>query len=349
MNHIAIDLGKGESQICVRDERGKIVDETRCRTAELGAYLKKQSTSRVILETCAEAFSVADEALEQGHEVRVVKSKLASQLGIGEHGVKTDRRDARALSELSTRIDLPSVYIPSQQARELKALCNSRSTLVEVRTKLINSARGVLRPLRLGIKTGSSETFPRRVRSRLEKHPDGRPAHLERLLLAIDAMNEQILEADKELIRLTKDDEDCRRSMSMPGVGSVTALRFKAHVDEVSRFPNAHSLESFIGLTPGEDSSSDRKRITSITKAGPSALRWVLVQAAWSAWISRPKDPMVVWARKVAQRRGKQTAIVALARKMAGVLYAMWRDKADYEPTKQLRPIGVAANLLAAP
>ena len=98
MEHLAIDLGKRESQICLRDERGGILKESRVDTCELGEALRKQSKpTRVIVETCAEAFSVADEALEMGHEVRVVPATLSKALGVGERGIKTDRRDARAL------------------------------------------------------------------------------------------------------------------------------------------------------------------------------------------------------------------------------------------------------------
>jgi hypothetical protein len=111
MDHIAIDLGGLESQICVRGPDGQVLEEVRQRTARLGSYLKKRPPARVILETCAEAFRVADAALELGHEVRVVPATLVGSLGVGSRGVKTDRRDAQILSEVSTRIDLPSVHI----------------------------------------------------------------------------------------------------------------------------------------------------------------------------------------------------------------------------------------------
>jgi transposase len=203
-------------------------------------------------------------------------------------------------------------------------------SLIQARTQLINSVRGSLRPQRLSLETGSASTFPIRVRKRHQSHRDGLSLHLERLLQVIEELNKQIADADKELVKLAKSDPDCIRSMTMPGVGSLTAVRFKATLDEVGRFPNAHRVESFLGVTPGEDSSSDKKRITAITKAGPTRLRWTLVQAAWSLWRTRPNDPMVVWAKAVALRRGKRVAIIALARKMAGVLFAMWRDGTNY-------------------
>ena len=99
------------------------------------------------------------------------------------------------------------------------------------------------------------------------------------------------------------------------------------------RFGNAHRVESYLGLTPGEQSSSERSRRTGLTKAGAPRVRAALTQAAWSLRRTRPQDPMVLWAIEVEQRRGKRVAIMALVRKMAGVLFAMWRDGTTYEPT----------------
>src|SRR5262249_2712382 len=90
-------------------------------------------------------------------------------------------------------------------------------------------------------------------------------------------------------------------------------------------------VQSYLGLTPGENSSSTRERKTSITKAGSPAVRWLLVQATWCALRTRPDDPMVQWANQVAQRRGRQVAVVALSRKLAGILYAIWRDGTCYQ------------------
>jgi transposase len=110
MQHVAIDLGGRESQVCIRNEAGKIVQETKVATRKLAAFFKQQPSSRVVLETCAEAFRVADLALERGHEVRVVPATLVRSLGVGARSTKTDRRDAQVLSEVSCRIDLPSVH-----------------------------------------------------------------------------------------------------------------------------------------------------------------------------------------------------------------------------------------------
>ena len=337
MEHVAIDLGGMESQVCVRSADGTILEELKWPTTRLSSYLKRRPASRVVVETSAEAFAVADGALELGHEVRVVPATLVRSLGVGARGIKTDRRDAQVLSEVSCRIDLPSVHVPREISRSRKAMCGMREGLIECRTKLINCVRGWLRTKLLKIPSGRSETFPERIRSKLKSNPEGMPEHVERLLLVLDKLNEQIKAADDELLQLAKEDETCKRLMSVPGVGPVTALRFTAALDDIGRFATAHAVQSYLGLTPGENSSSLRKQRTGITKAGSPRVRWTLVQACWSMRRTRPQDPIVLWAQQVEQRRGKWVAIIAMARKLAGILYAMWRDGAEYNPKHQER------------
>jgi transposase len=338
MQHLAIDLGSRESQVCIRNEVGDIVVERKVPTPSLPKWLSKQPPSRVVLETSAEAFFVADAALLHGHQVRVVPATLVRALGVGERGIKTDQRDARKLSEVSTRIDLPTVHVPSMCSRERKALCNSRRSLLETRTKLINYARGRLRATALVLPRRSPNTFPALVRRALTEHPDGLSAHLGRVLSVIEMLNEQIKDADDELLAIAEHDPICRRLMTVPGVGPVIAVRFVAVVDEPGRFQSAHQLMSYLGLTPGENSSSLRTQRTGITKAGASDLRFALVQGAWTLLRCRPNEPMTRWALQIAERRNRNVAVTALARKLVGVLWAMWQHQADYDPSKTSAP-----------
>jgi len=337
MQHVAIDLGGKESWICVRDEAAQILDEHRCATAHLGRFLRRQPVSRVVLETCSEAFHVADAALEAEHEVRVVPATLVRSLGVGSRRTKTDQRDARILSEASCRIDLPSVHVPAAVARERRSMCTLREQLVASRTALINCARGWARQHAVQIRSGTSPTFPKRLRAAALKMEQGLPESVERLLAVIAVATEQIAAADKELLQLAERDPVCQRLMSVPGVGPVTALRFVATLDDIERFPTAHSVQSFLGLVPGENSSSQRKQRTGITKAGPAAVRVVLVQAAWHFRRRRPLDPVSRWAHEIEKRRGKFIATVAVARKLAGILFALWRDGSKYEPQYEQR------------
>jgi transposase len=340
MEHVAIDLGSRESQVCVRNERGEILLERKVPTARLPSYLSKRPQSRVILETCAEAFFVADAASAAGHEVRVVPASLVRQLGVGERGVKNDQRDARKLSEVSTRIDLPSVHVPSELSRERQRLCNSRKALLQSRVQLINYVRGQLRAHAVVLHKRNPNTFPASIRQLLLERPEGIASHLERVLLAIEALNEQLKEADRDLLQLAEQDPLCHRLMAVPGVGPVIALRFVAVVDQPERFRSAHHLMSYVGLTPGENSSSLCSHRTGITKAGATGLRHVLIQGCWSMLRSRPGEPMAQWALALAARRNRQVAVVALARKVLGILWAMWSKGESYRPelTATARP-----------
>jgi transposase len=288
-----------------------------------------------VVETCSEAFRIADAAIAAGHEIRVVPATLVRTLGVGARRTKTDRRDAQVLSEVSCRIDLPSVHVPSRAARQRKTLCGMRDGLVSARTKLINTVRGWLRTEGQRPRSGDASTFPARVRALGTTSPC--PPYVERQLDAIDALSGAIADAEADLHAITRADPLLRRFVTVPGVGPTTAVRFAAALDDITRFPDAHRVESYLGLVPGEDSSADRKRRTGITKAGASSLRWCLVQAAWAARRMRREDPLHRWARAVEQRRGKRTAIVALARKLAGILYAIWRDGTVYESARGSR------------
>jgi transposase len=338
VEHVAIDLGGRQSQVCVRADDGQIVEERRVPTEALDAYLKRRPKSRVIVETCAESFRVADLARSQGHEVRVVPATLVKSLGVGARRTKTDRRDAQVLSEVSCRIDLPSVHIPSETSRQWKTLCGTRDVMVRTRTRLINTVRGWLRTQGISAGSGATVSFAHRVRDAYRKATRELPECIERVLRTLEQVKGEIQAADRELTRAAKADERCRRMMSIPGVGPNTALRFTAALDEHQRFAGAHAVQSYLGLVPGVHASSDHEHRLGLTKAGPPAVRWVLVQAAWSARRCAKSHPMVRWSYEVEHRRGVRIAVVALARKLAGILYAVWRDGTNYDPKRGAAP-----------
>lgn len=334
MDHVAIDLGGRESQICVRRPDGTVVEQRRLRTATLPAYLQERPPSRVIVETCSEAFWVADAAQAAGHQIRVVPATLAPTLGIGARRIKTDQRDAQVLSEVSCRVDLPSVHIPRPEARAAKTLCGMRDGLVRSRTLLVNTVRGWLRTQGHRLATGGVLSFGTRVRTRLG---DAVPSYVARQLTLIEHLHAAIADADREVRALAEGDAVARRLMTVPGVGPVTAVRFIAAIDDRTRFAGAHAVESYVGLVAGQDSSGDRTRHLGITKAGSPALRWCLVQAAHCAKRTLPPGPLRDWVEGVQHRRGRQVAVVALARKLTGILYALWRDDTVYDPLRTNR------------
>lgn len=330
MQHVAIDLGSKESQVCIRREDGTILVEKKHPTRKLGELMRTLPASRIVLETSSESFRIADQALEAKHEVRVVPATLARQLGVGERGVKTDQRDARKLSEVSCRIDLPSVHIPTREARELRSMLRSREALVTARTRLVNHVKGWMRTQLLRLRSGSTATLPERLRGHATTQQQPLPAHIEEALAVLDVLTVQITASNRRVKKQAAEHEVARRLMTIPGVGPITALTFIAAVDRIERFEHAHHLQSYVGLTPGENSSSERERRTGISKAGSTSVRRTIVQAAWATIRVAPSSPMVRWATQIAERRGKFIAVVALARKLAGIMFALWRDTSTY-------------------
>jgi transposase len=330
MDHIAIDLGTRESQVCVRSEDGGILEERRIATRPetIRRYLEGRAKGRVIVETGAEAFWVAEIARECGHEARVVPSMLAPSLGVGRRGQKSDQRDARVLSETSCRVEMPTVHIPAVETRRLQSRLGMRDAVVRSRTKLINVTKAYLRTIGERAPIRSAEKLIVQLREK-QAHA---AQHLEPLLETIEALNLSIEQFDEELEKLAAGDEVAKRLQTVPGVGVVTSLRYMATLDVATRFRNGAAVGSYVGLVPSEHSSGQSQRKGGITKAGSPAMRSVLVQAAWAAMRSRRhyNDPMVCWARAIARRRGKKIAVVALARKLAGILFAMWRDGTQY-------------------
>jgi transposase len=126
-----------------------------------------------------------------------------------------------------------------------------------------------------------------------------------------------------------------QRLMTAPGVGPIIGLAYRATLDDVGRFANAGAVTAYLGLVPREASTGEHQRRGSITKAGPRALRVLLIQAGWVIWRGRGGSAALhAWVHRLAERRGRRIAIVALARRLSRILYAMWRDDTDYRAAR---------------
>lgn len=148
------------------------------------------------------------------------------------------------------------------------------------------------------------------------------------LVVLLRGLGEQLKAADERLTTLSKEDEVVARLCTAPGVGPVTAASFVSTLDEADRFDGPKPARAYLGLVPSERSSGERQQRGHISKAGPGRARYMLVEAAWTILRRRSlaNSALHEWATGIAARRGSRVAVVALARKLAGILYAMWRD-----------------------
>lgn len=336
MEHIGIDLGSRHSHVVVLSASGEVSARRAVKTIELGRWLGRRPAGRVVMEACTQSPAIAKASRDAGHETIVVPGTVVRALGVGARGIKTDYRDAEALARCSVRSEeLPSVHVRSERSRSRRELLAARSTLVGARRTIGVSVKSWLRGRLVQI-TGRANTpaFCEAVRRVALEHEEGLPEAIEVMLATFEHLCAQIATLDARIESIVAEDATCQRLMAIPGVGPQVSLALTTHVDDPERFASADEVGSYLALVPGEATTGGKLRRTSTIKAGPSYLKALLVQAAWSMWRTRPNDPMVLWARAIGERRGKRIAIVALARKLATVMWSMWKHQTDYDPLR---------------
>jgi len=331
MEHIGIDVHKQESQLCILSASGEMI-ERRIRThrEQFAALLGERAPAKILIEASTESEWVA-RCLEQlGHQVIVADPNFAAMYATRSRRVKTDRRDARTLAEACRLGAYRPAHRTSDGQRHVRAQLAVREALVQTRTRYISLVGALLRRAGLRVATGHAEGFVKRVEKLAM--PGQLKSEIAPLFAVLLCVNQQLAWVDGCLERLAKSDETVARLCIAPSVGPVTAAAFCSTIDDVDRFRNAHQVEAYLGLVPSEKSSGERQQRGHITKAGNTRMRKLLVQVAVS--ILRLRSPRTEelrdWSSRLALRRGKKIATVALARRMAGVLYAMMRDGTCY-------------------
>jgi transposase len=246
---------------------------------------------------------------------------------------KTDRRDARTLMEACRLGAYRPAHRLSDACRHVRAELAVREALVRTRTRYIALAKAFVRRDGLRVAGSHAPLVARRIRA-LELSP-ALEAELQPLFRVLTPVNAQIVAADRRLAALAKADATVALLATAPSVGPITASAVVATVDDITRFRSAHQFEAFLGLVPAERSSGEKRRIGRITKAGNTRVRYLLVEAGWRILRSKGAETVALraWGRTIAARRGQRIAVVALARRLAGILYAMWRDGRPYDPS----------------
>jgi transposase len=342
MDHIGIDVHKRESQICILAEGGELIEQRiRTERERFAAVLGPRPRARILLEASTDSEWVARCLEGLGHEVVVADPNFAPMYATRTRKIKTDRRDARALMDANVLGAYRPAHRLSDAQRHVRGRLGVREALVRTRTRSISLIRALLRQQGYRVPSGSAQGFIDRVEAL--SLPGQLRSVIAPLLAVMLAVNRQLAYSDEMIEHLAAHDSRVARLRTVPGIGPITAAAFLATIDEVQRFHHAHALEAYLGLVPREHSSGDTQRRGPITKAGPGRARWLLIQAAHSLLRRRPAEAAVLhtWARRIAARRGKQIAVVALARRLAGILYALLRDGTTYapRPVPRQRPV----------
>jgi len=298
--------------------------------------------ARILLEASTESEWVARHLESLGHEVIVADPNFAPMYATRRRGVKTDRRDARTLAEACRLGAYRPVHRASAPQRHVRAQLAVRDALIRTRTRYVSVVKALARRDGLRLPPGN----PVHTEAKLAMRPLPTPlaGELAPLRAILDPLNREITAADESLAAVAAADPVVARLRTAPGIGPVTAVAFVATLDAVTRFASAHHVAAYLGLTPREYSSGEQQHRGRISKTGSPRMRALLVEAAWRVLRSQQAAaaPLRAWAERIALRRGRSVAAVALARRLAGILYALWRDDADYRAPAP--PPGAAAD-----
>jgi transposase len=331
---IAVDLAKSVFQVAVSHHPGHVAEEHRLSRGRFGRYMAGREPSVVLLEACGSAHHWARELGRSGHEVVLLPPHDVQPYV---RRSKTDRNDARALLEAHRNQDIQPVPVKSVDQQTLGALHRLRSGWMATRTARMNAIRGHLREHGIVIPQGARHVVPRvhqLAASSSVDVPEPLRVVLVEMCREIGELEERIAAVERQLRILVRENVAVKQLMTVPGVGLLTATALVAFVGNVWRFRSGRHFASYLGLTPRERSSGGRRRLGRISKRGDSYLRTLLIHGArsvlWSAKRRQEPDGLRRWALEVERLRGHNKAAVALANKLARIIWVVWREQRSF-------------------
>lgn len=338
--YAGLDVSLEETSVCIVDECGERIGEFKVLSepSNIATCLKETgyTFSRVGLEAGPLSQWLYEGLIAEGLPAICVETRHMKKLLSAER-VKTDRNDARGIARMMRAGLYKPVHVKSRTSQEHRALLTSRALVKGQRRAVENEIRGVLR--NFGLKVGqpgvAHGAFENRIRELLEGEP-GLLAIIEPMLKLRRHLLETISGMDKDVLAIARSDEVCRQLMSVPGVGPLVALTFRASVDNPARFTRSRGVGAHFGLTPILNQSGESTFVGSITRWGDGMVREALYRAAHVLMTQTGRwFPLKSWAMQVAKRRGVKIAKVALARKLACIMHRMWIDGTEFGSHKE--------------
>jgi transposase len=248
---------------------------------------------------------------------------------------KTDRNDARGIAQMM-RVGLyRPVHVKTLRSQKLRMLLTHRKLLQSKAIAIENDLRGTLRNFGLKVGMVGKVKFEARIKELVENLPD-LALLVEPLLIVRRVLREQFVIQHRRLLTMVRDDEVCRRLMTVPGVGPVVSLTYRATVDVPARFRKSKSVGAVFGLTCAKHQSGESERSGKISRCGDEMMRVMLYEAAQSMLLHSKKwSWLKAWAMQIARRRGMKKAIVALARRLAVIMHRIWVDGTEFRWTRE--------------
>lgn len=329
--YCGIDLGKKSSHFHIVDGERKTVTSGKLRNnvEAMRRVFASRERMRVVIEASCKAFWMADRLTELGHEVIVVDPGRTKAIGAAR--IKHDKLDARILAELCQSGLLAAIDIPTQEQRLARLPFTARDALVRSRTLLSNNVLSILDGEGIEVPAMWKGNLCQGVRSLTPHMPPAMVPIVERLLRGIEELNKLIEECDGEIEQVAEDDPDMQLLQSVPGVGPLTAAGFVHIIRDPGRFKSGRKAAAYLGLVPSLYASGKTFVMGGITKHGNKHLRWLLHIAATALLRTLEDTALKRWAAKLAERIGRKKAKSAIARKLATVLWAVWRRRKPFE------------------
>jgi len=340
MEHFAgLDVSVKDTSVCIVDDAGRIVREAKI-ASEPAALLQVLTKSpyhfkRIGLEAGPLSQWLFNALAGAGLpvicvETRHMRAALQAQIN------KTDRNDARGIAQMMRAGLYRPVHVKTLRSQKLRTLLTHRKLLQSKAIAVENDLRGTLR--NFGLKVGMVGTvkFEGRIRELVADIPD-LAGLVEPLLIVRRVVREQLAVLHRRVLAIVKDDEVCRRLMTIPGVGPVVALTYRATVDVPARFRNSKAVGAAFGLTSAKYQSGEINRSGAISKCGDDMMRVMLYEAAQILLVRSTRwSWLKAWAMQIARHRGMKKAIVALARRLAVVMHRIWVDGTEFRWTREV-------------
>ena len=338
MEHFAgLDVSVKETSVCIVDETGKIIREVKVASEPDALLLVLTKPAyhfkRIGLEAGPLSQWLFSALVEAGLpaicvETRHMRAALKAQIN------KTDRNDARGIAQMMRAGLYRPVHVKTLRSQKLRMLLTHRKLLQSKAIAIENDLRATLRNFGLKVGVVGTVKFESRIKPLVENVPD-LVVLVEPLLVVRRALREQIGILHRRLLTIVRDDDVCRRLMTVPGVGPVVALTYRATVDIPARFRNSKAVGAVLGLTPSKYQSGEINRTGAISKCGDEMMRVMLYEAAHIMLVRSKKwSWLKAWAMQIARRRGLKKAVVALARRLAVIMHRIWTDGTEFRWTR---------------
>jgi len=331
---VGLDIAKSVFAVIGLDDHGKTVLKRMLSRGEVLSTFANMPPCSVGIEACAGSHYWARELRALGHDTKLIAAQHTRAYVTGN---KNDTNDAAAIAEARSRSSTKYVAINTTAQQDLQMLHRSRHALMSERVAMINRIRAFASEYGKVFPVGVAK-FQQELKVWLADSESGlsgsAQATFQELVGQLRDKDERIDVYDKRLAQAAKEDERAQRLMEVPGIGKLTATAVLAAVADAGHFDSGRDFAANLGLVPREHSSGGRQRLYGITKRGDSYLRTLLIHGARSALrcAGDKLDKLLRWAGKLAERRGYNVAAVALANKIARVIWAMLAHGRSYVP-----------------